>query len=123
MRELENLFSPEFRNRFSNIIRFNYLSKAVVSEIIKNKFSKIIDRLKKKNINLTIDSKIQDFIIEKKYNYLMGARIIDRIINDEINLKLAKFFLNNRLEKNPIKKILLQMGSMNNVDEIDVVLE
>lgn len=105
MRELEQNFSPEFRNRFSAIIKFNHLDKDAVNKIIQKELNKIITSLKKKNIELCFDKKINDYIIHKGYNSLMGARVIERFINDEIKIKLAELFLQNQIQKQSIKKV------------------
>jgi ATP-dependent Clp protease ATP-binding subunit ClpA len=96
-RELENMFSPEFRNRFSAIIRFNHLDKVVVERIIERELGFINKLFRKKNISFEVSSDVKNLIIEKSYNRSMGARPIDRVINDQIKVKLADVFLSTGL--------------------------
>ncbi len=110
-RELESFFSPEFRNRFSSIIHFKQLNKESILKIINSKLSEISDKLKHKNIELCIDSKINNFIAENRYKSDMGARIIDRIIEDEITSKISNLFFEHKISKKhkQIKKVFLSL--------------
>ena len=93
LRELEEMFSPEFRNRFSAIVRFKHLENDVVHKIIDRELDKIKNYCKTKQVSLTIDAAVRDYILTKGYDKKMGARMIDRIIASEIKQSLAEIFL------------------------------
>ena len=97
-RELEEMFSPEFRNRFSSIIRFNHLEKSVVKQIVDKELDKIKTLFLKRHIDFSVSDTVRNFIMEQGYNRKMGARPIDRIINDKIKSKLAQIFMQNSTE-------------------------
>ena len=90
-RELEAMFSPEFRNRFSAIV--SHLDKKVIEKIIDRELVFINKLFKKKNILFEVSNDVKNFMMEKSYNRSMGARPIDRAINDEIKVKLVNVFL------------------------------
>ena len=111
-RELEAMFSPEFRNRFSAIIRFNHLDKKVIEKIIDRELGFINKLFRKKNIGFEVSTDVKNLIMEKSYNRSMGARPIDRTINEEIKVKLADVFLSTGL-----------MGDENEDDDYHIELE
>jgi ATP-dependent Clp protease ATP-binding subunit ClpA len=102
-RELEEVFSPEFRNRFSAIIRFNHLEKDSIKQIIDKELSKIKSLFTKKHIEFSIDEAVLNFIIEKGYSRGMGARPIERVINDEIKIKLVDVFMQNSIDAEKVE--------------------
>lgn len=103
-RELEEMFSPEFRNRFSSIIRFHHLEKDIIKQIVERELGKIKQLFSKKHINFVVGEQVKNFIIKHGYNRRMGARPIDRIINDKIKIKLAPFFMQNNININEMEE-------------------
>jgi ATP-dependent Clp protease ATP-binding subunit ClpA len=98
-KELEEIFSPEFRNRFSAIIRFNHLSEDAVFKIIDKEMDIIRSLFKKKKIDFLIEDSVNNFILKNGYNKSMGARPIERFINEKIKIKLANLFLEKEISK------------------------
>lgn len=82
MTRLKETFSIPFVNRIDNIISFNYLDKNTIKKLIINK----IDNIKNKyeNINIKIDNKVINEIIELSNYKEFGARKLDKIIKSEI---------------------------------------
>ena len=98
-KELEEMFSPEFRNRFSAIIRFNHLTEDTIFKIIDKEMEVIRLSFKKKKIDFEIDNSVNEFVLKNGYNKSMGARPIERFINEKIKIKLANLFLENEISK------------------------
>ncbi len=98
-KELEEIFSPEFRNRFSAIIRFNHLNENTIFKIIDKEMEIIRSSFKKKRIDFEIDNSVNAFVLKNGYNKSMGARPIERFINEKIKIKLANLFLENEINK------------------------
>lgn len=100
MREaVEKTFTPEFRNRLDAVISFNSLSKNVAENIVRKEVRKLANRLKDKQVLLSIDDDCVAFLAEKGYSPLFGARNIARIVDAEIATPLVDVILFGELSK------------------------
>lgn len=88
--ELKEHFKPEFLNRIDDIIFFNSLDEKVVKKIVDKFIGQLADRLKKRDISLTITDKARNEIAEESYDKVFGARPIKRYIQNNIETDLAK---------------------------------
>src|SRR5881398_1104813 len=68
MDEAKKTFRPEFLNRLDDIIVFRSLSKPDLIQILDLEVKKVMERLKGKNIQLQLDEKAKDFLVEKGYD-------------------------------------------------------
>ncbi len=84
-KEIEKMFSPEFRNRLDKIVLFEHLNKESIRAIVDMHMQKVSQNLAKKNVQLQWDDAVIDWIGEKAYSIEFGARNIDRTIHAEIN--------------------------------------
>lgn len=90
-------FSPEFINRFDDVITYNHLSQKSLKLITK----KILDDLSKEiyqlyKVKIDIKENTIDTLIEKGYDKKYGARNMERVIRDEIEDKIAKQILEEK---------------------------
>ena len=81
---MKRAFTPEFRNRLDKIVVFNQINSEMAFEITNKELNKFIDKLKKKNIELSFSEEVIKFISEKGLSREFGAREIKRVINSEI---------------------------------------
>ena len=88
-RELRDNFKPEFLNRIDDIIVFKSLNKENIKEIVDVMMKEIEVRLKEKNIDITYDKKVKDFLVEKGYDQKLGARPLRRAIQSMFEDVLA----------------------------------
>ncbi|MCR4277015.1 MAG: AAA family ATPase [Candidatus Roizmanbacteria bacterium] len=93
----ENIFSPEFLNRFDGIITFKFLSK----ESIKILTGKIIERIsldifKMYKVKVSVSEKTIDHVSRKGFDPRYGARNLERTIREEIEDKVAKMILSEK---------------------------
>lgn len=97
LEELKNYLSPEFINRFDNIVVFKPLSKEILARIFKIKLNEYLSYWKwKEGIKLPeFTMKKIDWIIEKIYKPEFWARPIERYIQDEIEPELIEQLLAN----------------------------
>jgi len=86
----KNEFSPEFINRIDNVIFFNSLTKVEVEKIVK---------LNLKNLPLTPNKKLINFILEGGYSQEYGARNVKRFIKQNVTLKIADKILDGEDKK------------------------
>lgn len=98
-KEVERIFSPEFRNRLDNIVVFNYINEDMAILIAKKAISEFRQQLKKKNIKLRVSSKCYKWLAQKGATSVFGAREILRVIQDEIKTYFVDEVLFGELSK------------------------
>jgi ATP-dependent Clp protease ATP-binding subunit ClpA len=92
---LNEVFSPEFRNRFFSILSFNAISKDVYFEIVKKQVSENCELLKESEIILNVDNKSLLQLASINYDEKMGARPISKVIEKNLLMPVAKFIATN----------------------------
>ena len=110
--ELKTFFRPEFLNRLNEVILFNDFDVPELTKIVKLEASKVADKLKDKNIKMSITPKVATLIAEQAAEEKMGARPIRRIIQKLIENELSKLILNKELPENSTIKFSLIKGEL-----------
>jgi ATP-dependent Clp protease ATP-binding subunit ClpC len=100
LEEAKRAFRPEFLNRLDDIIVFNSLSKPDLIEILDLEIDKVMGRLKAKKIQLVLDQKAKDFLVEKGYDPIYGARPMRRAVERFLEDPLAEEILRGKLQDN-----------------------
>ncbi len=104
LESLKDFFRPEFLNRLDEIVVFDVLSKEMIKNIVKIQLDILVERLKSKNLNLTITDEAIAKIADLGFDPHYGARPIKRVIQKEvlnpIALTLVKYI--NKFEKNVV---------------------
>lgn len=95
----ENLFRPEFLNRFDDIIIFHSLNKEQIKQIAKILLNKLAERLKKQNYFLKITDDIVNYIAEIGFNPQFGARPMQRAIQDTVEVIISKKIINKEIKR------------------------
>jgi ATP-dependent Clp protease ATP-binding subunit ClpB len=90
---LKEHFRPEFLNRIDEIIIFNILAREAVKEIVGIQVKEVVERLAQKQIALTIEPAVYDYLAKEGYNPHYGARPLRRLIQDKILTKLASLMV------------------------------
>lgn len=86
-------FKPEFLNRVDDIIVFRSLTKDDLYRIIEIEASEVKERLKEKDIDITLDAKAKEFLIDKGFDKVFGARPLKRTIQRYLENSLAEEIL------------------------------
>ena len=97
MKEMKAHFKPEFFNRIDDIVFFSPLGKGEVSKIVDLQFDNVAERLKEKEIVITIDDRAKNFIIDKAFDPVYGARPIKRYIQKNIETLIAKSLIRGEI--------------------------
>ncbi len=97
MDEAKKTFRPEFLNRLDDVIVFRALVKTDLVQILGIEISKVMGRLKSKNILLELDDKAKDFLVEKGYDPMYGARPMRRSVERFLEDPLAEEILKGSL--------------------------
>ena len=95
MSEVHKFFKPEFINRIDEIIVFNALGNDVLAQIAEKFLAQLRNRLKERDINLTVSDNAMKRIIACGVDPLYGARPMKRHIQREIETAVAKVILEN----------------------------
>jgi len=95
--ELKKTFTPEFRNRLSEIIYFNSLSEEVVVFVVNKFLFELEEVLEQKNVSLIISDTARKWFAKNGYDSKMGARPMERLIEREIRKPLADELLFGQL--------------------------
>ena len=93
LEQSKKVFKPEFLNRLDDLIVFHMLEKKDLVKIVDLEISKVIDRLKSREIAVKIDNKAKNFLIEDGYDPEYGARPMRRSVEKHLEDPLAEHLL------------------------------
>jgi ATP-dependent Clp protease ATP-binding subunit ClpC len=99
MDDAKKLFRPEFLNRLDDIIVFRSLNKVDLVQILDLEIRKVLDRVKGKNLELQLDSKAKDFLVNKGFDPTYGARPMRRAVERYLEDPLAEEILRGNLHE------------------------
>jgi ATP-dependent Clp protease ATP-binding subunit ClpC len=99
MEELKNHFRPEFLNRLDEIIVFKQLTKLEVKQIANIMLREVCQKLKVKDINLSLTCRFRDYVIQHGYNPSYGARPLRRTIARFLEDTLAEKMLRKEIKE------------------------
>ncbi|TMT01549.1 ATP-dependent Clp protease ATP-binding subunit [Apilactobacillus kunkeei] len=99
LNKLGDYFKPEFLNRFDDIVEFNQLSKDDLKKIVSLMLDNVNKMLENRGITIDVSDAAKDKLVEKGYNPEMGARPLRRVIQEEVEDKVADYYLNNPSSK------------------------
>lgn len=98
-REIERLFSPEFRNRLDEIVRFQSLGSGIMQRVVEKFVTEMKAQLLERRIELDLTPAALARLAEKGYEPDFGARPLARLIQREIKDPLSDEVLFGRLAK------------------------
>jgi ATP-dependent Clp protease ATP-binding subunit ClpA len=96
---IEQMFSPEFRNRLDDTIAFNPLSTAIMEQVVDKFMKELNSQLAPKKVHLNYSPALRSWLAQKGYDPRYGARPLARVIQTEIKNKLSDEILFGRLQK------------------------
>ncbi|NTW55324.1 MAG: ATP-dependent Clp protease ATP-binding subunit, partial [Chlorobaculum sp.] len=102
---LKRVFNPEFLNRIDDSIVFHQLEKSDIFRIIDITAGKLFKRLKEMGIEVQIDEKAKEFLVEKGYDQKYGARPLKRALQKYVEDSLAEEMLKGRFTEGSIIQI------------------
>ena len=98
-RELERLFSPEFRNRLDEVVRFVQLTPEIMLRVVDKFLRELQDQLREKKVRLEASEAARAWLAEAGFDVDFGARPLARVIQTEVSDKLADELLFGALAK------------------------
>ena len=96
---LKRVFNPEFLNRIDDIIVFHPLEKQHIFNIIDITAGKLFKRLHEMGIEVEIDEKAKEFLVDKGYDQKYGARPLKRALQKYVEDPLAEEMLKGRFSE------------------------
>jgi ATP-dependent Clp protease ATP-binding subunit ClpA len=94
---INQLFSPEFRNRLDAILKFDYLSRDTILKVVDKNIAALQAKLLEKNITMTVSDEARSWLGEHGYNQKMGARPMERLIQEKLKKPFAEELLFGKL--------------------------
>ncbi|XP_027364575.1 chaperone protein ClpC, chloroplastic-like [Abrus precatorius] len=97
--ELKQYFRPEFLNRLDEMIVFRQLTKLEVKEIAVIMLKEVFERLKVKDIDLSVTERFRERVVEEGYNPSYGARPLRRAIMRLLEDSMAEKMLAREIKE------------------------
>ena len=94
---LKGSFRPEFLNRLDEIVMFKPLTESNMANIARLVINDLSERLKDREISLTISDETLNVIAKNAYEPQYGARPLKRYIQKTIETEVAKLLLSDTL--------------------------
>jgi ATP-dependent Clp protease ATP-binding subunit ClpA len=98
-REIERLFSPEFRNRLDEVVTFQALGPEVMGRVVDKLVAEVARQLQERRVELELCPAARAWLAEKGYDPVFGARPMARVIRSELEDRLADELLFGRLAR------------------------
>ena len=105
---VEGFFPPEFINRLNAIFTFNNLDRDTMLKIVERETDTLNDKLKERNISVTMTDHAKQWLATEGFDETMGARPLQRLFSEQI-------------KKDVSKKIVLESLPAGSVIQVDVI--
>ncbi len=89
LKEMERVFSPEFRNRIDEVIVFAPLTREQVKLIAERYLHQVEGALQEAGKQLIITPEALDRLVTHGYSYAYGARFLKRTIDEKIKIPIT----------------------------------
>lgn len=106
--QVKKTFKPEFINRLNDIIVFNDMDETMASRVLDKKVNILKEKLKAKNVTITLSDEAKSFLLKKGFSKEYGAREMDRIIRAHLTTLLTKEVLFGSLKEGGKAKVIVQ---------------
>jgi ATP-dependent Clp protease ATP-binding subunit ClpA len=97
-REVERLFSPEFRNRLTETVTFQKLPLDVMERIVDKFVDQLRTQLAAKNVTIRLTEAARAWLAKRGHDEVFGARPLARLIQARVRQPLAEEMLFGKLE-------------------------
>ncbi|RYD83505.1 MAG: ATP-dependent Clp protease ATP-binding subunit, partial [Verrucomicrobiaceae bacterium] len=105
LEESKRVLKPEFINRLDDLIVFHPLGRPELLEIIGLEIAKVEQRIKNKEIRISLDDKAKDLLIEKGYDPAYGARPMRRAVERYLEDPMAEEILRGNIKPGDLAHI------------------
>lgn len=112
LESLNRKFRPELLNRLDHILVYQPLAHTHVKDIVKKECAHVARRMKERNITLTMDASLINWIAEKSFTPKEGARAVRRMVQEHITTPLADRLLHGEIEAGDTVTISVDEGKI-----------
>ena len=96
----ENVFSPELLNRFDGVIVYQTLNQQSIIQIAKKYLASIAEDIDKLyRVKVAVSDRLLTEIVQKGYDPKFGARNLERVIREQVEDKIAKLILEEKVKE------------------------
>jgi ATP-dependent Clp protease ATP-binding subunit ClpB len=112
MEDVRAAFRPEFLNRLDEILLFNRLSRASMTDIVEIQLNRLRKLLVDRKIDLNIDDKALQWLANRGYDPVYGARPLKRVIQRSLQNPLASLLLEGKVKDGDTVDIGVENGEL-----------
>jgi ATP-dependent Clp protease ATP-binding subunit ClpA len=98
-RAVDRLFSPEFRNRLDEIVRFVELSPEVMGRVVDKFVAELETQLSERKVRVELTPAGRAWLAERGYDTEFGARPLARVIQAEVKDRISDEVLFGALQR------------------------
>lgn len=99
LQAVNQLFSPEFRNRLDAVVQFQPLTQEIVINVVDKFIAQLQGQLDERSVSMEVDQSARQWLAKKGYDPKMGARPMSRVIQKHLKEALANEILFGCLSK------------------------
>ncbi|MDR0816036.1 MAG: ATP-dependent Clp protease ATP-binding subunit ClpA [Desulfovibrio sp.] len=99
LKAVENIFTPEFRNRLDALVPFRTLTPEMMLRIVDKFVAELRESLLQRNVRLSVTARARERLARQGFDPGMGARPLRRLIRGELEDRLANEMLFGTLKK------------------------
>jgi ATP-dependent Clp protease ATP-binding subunit ClpC len=110
--EAKKVLKPEFINRLDDLIVFHPLAKKELYKIVDLEISKVVERIKTKEIQIELDELAKDFLADKGYDPDYGARPMRRAVERHLEDPMAEELLRGTIKSGDTVKVSALEGKL-----------
>lgn len=96
--EMKHHFRPEFLNRIDDVVVFSPLTEAQIMKIIDISMIHIREKLKERNMTVTLTDATKRYIADEAYSPAYGARPVKRYLQKHIETEIASKIIKGELK-------------------------
>jgi ATP-dependent Clp protease ATP-binding subunit ClpC len=112
LEEAKKVLKPEFINRLDDLIVFHPLAKKELYRIVDLEISKVVERIKTKEILIELDEVAKDFLADKGYDPDYGARPMRRAVERHLEDPMAEELLRGTIKSGDTVKVSALDGKL-----------
>ena len=112
MKEVKDLFRPEFINRVDELIVFHSLNEEEIRRITELMLKQVADRLEEQEIRLTWDENVTEKLAKDGYDPKFGARPLRRLIQRTVEDTLSEELLSGQVRLGQEIKLTVQVDKV-----------
>ncbi len=112
MEEVRRAFRPEFLNRLDEILLFNRLSRAHMTDIVDIQLGQLRKLLADRKIALQVDKKGLQWLANRGYDPVYGARPLKRVIQRSLQNPMATLLLEGRIKDGDTVEVGVEGGEL-----------